>query len=178
MKYKKDMLIFGLLFTICIMLFFVNKSLESDSISKEYNKKNTLSSSQANPYVSEIKKEFGNRLDDYIYVDDILYNFFEEVNNKNFEAAYSMLDEIYLQNSQIIFETFKDIYDFDIDKTVVINNFTKKEDEYIIEVLITDNIGNEVSKYNEGLIENMINYTITITKGKIVNIPFEFNNSN
>lgn len=76
---------------------------------------------------------------DEVVVNEILGNFTTAINRKDFDKAYSMLDETYTKDFDLSKDTFKDRYNFASEKKLVIENTdSKQSDRWVVELVFQE----------------------------------------
>lgn len=86
---------------------------------------------------AEVKKSVSPA--DDVIINQILGDFTSAINKKDFDKAYSMLDETYTKDYDLSKDTFKDRYNFAGEKRLVIENTdSKQSDRWVVELVFQD----------------------------------------
>ena len=76
---------------------------------------------------------------DEVVVNGILGDFTSLINKKDFDKAYAMIDESYAKDFELTKDTFKDRYNFDNERKLVIENIDSKlSDRWIVDLVFQD----------------------------------------
>lgn len=104
---------------------------------------------------AEVKK--GVSPADDVVINQILGDFTSAINKKDFDKAYSMLDQAYTKDFDLSKDTFKDRYNFDNEKKLVIENTDSKySDRWVVDLVFQDT--------NAPKDKGMVSKTFTIYK--------------
>ncbi|KZL92725.1 hypothetical protein [Clostridium magnum] len=86
---------------------------------------------------AEVKKGVSSA--DDVVINQILGDFTAAINKKDFDKAYSMLDQAYTKDFDLSKDTFKDRYNFANEKKLVIENTdSKHSDRWVVELVFQD----------------------------------------
>jgi hypothetical protein len=92
---------------------------------------------------------------DFILVNEVIGDFFVNINNKNYSMAYYMVESTYKSDFDISFDIFKSNYDYNEKKLFTVKDIVKYEDSYMVDVLIES-----LDKEKQGVIKK----TFTLIK--------------
>jgi len=171
MKKKIALLILLILFLTPIIILFIRSKDEEliqqeqleESISNEEIKE-TLTDEEraenmgdyiANSYTSTYEKRYEENIEIYSESTSIVEEFIYQLNEGNFEEAYNMLSEDYIDDTNYSYDEFKQEYNFSGSfKTISIQSYEKVGDISIIETVLSDfnmdcNVDNESNKEND-----------------------------
>lgn len=73
---------------------------------------------------------------DFILANEVLSDFFVNLNSKNYKIAYDMFDSTYKSDFDISFEMFNSTYAYNEEKLFTVKDIVKYEDSYMVNVLI------------------------------------------
>lgn len=156
MKYNKKIVLITLGASIGIMILLFAPRSQETTLSNRPELEKVI---ERDNKIDKLKSETYTELtpSDESIINKIIGNFTNEVNNKNFEKAFSMLDESYIDDFDVELSFFKERYNFKNEKRFSIRNINSDiKDRYIVDIEFQD----VDAKQNEGIVRK----TFTIYK--------------